>query len=44
MMVPSSAQALTSRAAGMEEGSTTSEWYRVAWNGSGSPCITPRPS
>ena len=34
----------TSRQSGTDSRATTSEWYRVAVNGSGSPANTPRPS
>ncbi len=37
-------RAVTSSTSGTLAGSTTSEWYRVATKGSGSPAKTPAPS
>jgi len=44
MTTPSSVSAVISSTSGTDARSTTSEWYRVAVNGSGSPANTPLPS
>ena len=44
MTRPSSDSAVTSSTSGTVSRATTSEWYRVATNGSGRPRNTPRPS
>jgi len=43
MTTPSSVSAVISRQSGTESRSTTSEWYRVASNGSGRPAKRPSP-
>ena len=44
MISPSSLRAVTTRSSGRPSGVTTSEWYRVARSGWGSPRKTPVPS